>query len=104
VSDYWKKAVALEAAEKIPEAIEVLRTEMGPLAPNWEAQVSHLFEQRAERLWRAGRKSEAREAAKQAIDWFWRYAGGATSGSEGLMYSGQAKKVEQRMAKYLEVQ
>lgn len=99
--DYWTKATALEREERVAEAIEVLHTEMGANAGYWETQVSYLFEQRAKRLWRAGRKEEAADAAKQAIDWQWRFASNATSGSEGLMYSYISKKVERRMKKYL---
>jgi len=62
--DYWIKATALERDDKVDEAIEVLRTEMGPNAAYWETQVSYLFEQRAKRLWRSGRKREAAEAAR----------------------------------------
>lgn len=97
---YWTKAIALEADGQLDEAIEVLRTEMGANAPNWEAQVSSLFERRAERLWKEKKKAEAAEAAQQAIEWFWRYAGGASSGSEGLMLSYQARQTERRMERY----
>ena len=98
---YWAKALRLEEQDRIDEAIDVLRTEMGNLAGYWQAQVSFLFETRAKRLWKRGDRDGAREAAKSAVDWVWRYAGNASSGSEGLMLSGQAREVEKRLRRYL---
>jgi hypothetical protein len=97
LSDSWSRAQELEREGRIDEAIEALRTAIGPTAGYWEAQVSSLFQQRAKRLRAEGDVLAAAEAARQAIEWSRRYAGGASSGSEGLMLSHQARQTEKRM-------
>jgi len=101
MSTDWDRALALEQQDEIERAVEILRTQTGDAAPYWQSQASYLFQLRAERLWNAGRRDEARAAAKESIAWARQYASGATSGGEGAALSYQADCIERQLAKYL---
>jgi hypothetical protein len=102
MNDYWQKACALEAADQIDAAIEVLRTEMpGEASRHWECQTSYLFQLRAQRLADCGRMDEAKQAAHASVKWIHQYANSADNVGDAGNFRAQALQTEQLLKKYL---
>lgn len=96
-NDAWDRALALEREDRLDEAVTALRSQ----SAYWQSQAAHLYQLRAERLARQGHADAAKEAANESLRWMREYASGATSGSEGAMYTEQLAKLERELARML---
>jgi hypothetical protein len=85
--DWWVRAKALEQEDRLEEAESVVKGAMLPQGWPWPAQLAELYRLRMERMLDAGDSERARAAAKEAVDYMWLYASGATSGGEGAALS-----------------
>lgn len=82
---WWKRAKALDLADKIAEAEAVIQAAIPHLA--FAAATAQLHRERMLRLQEAGDLDGARTAFEKASDWIRAYAGFATSGGEGAALS-----------------
>jgi hypothetical protein len=98
---WWHEAVRLERADRLQEAEAAIEEGLRPQAAPWEYQCAYLYELRAVRLHAGGQVDAVRDAVDRANRMMQRYASGATSGSEGLLYSHQAAQVADRLDKLL---
>lgn len=82
---WWKRAKALDLADRIAEAEAVIQAAIPHLA--FAAATAQLHRERMLRLQEAGDPAGARIAFEQATNWIRSYAAMATSGGEGAALS-----------------
>ncbi len=83
--DWWKNAQALQQADRLEEAENVIRQAVPHLG--FAASIAEMYAQRMRAFQRAGDEPRAAEAFKRAVDWMDNYASYATSGGEGAALS-----------------
>ena len=79
--DWWRKALALEAAGKDTEAEQAIRQAVPHIGA--AASIAEMYARRMRVFQRAGDEPRAVAAFKKSVDWMGTYAGWATSGGEG---------------------
>jgi hypothetical protein len=82
---WWREAVLLERQDRLDEAESVIVAALDHLGRH--ASLASLYEGRMHRLRDAGDAAGAEAARLKAIDWWYSYAAGATSGGEGAALS-----------------
>jgi hypothetical protein len=85
--DWWRKARALESADRLDEAEEAIRNGIPNLY--FAIATASMYRDRMIRLKAAGDTAGAEAAYKQAISFAYFYASLATSGGEGMALSGE---------------
>ena len=83
--DWWRKALALEAAGKDTEAEQAIRQAVPHVGA--ASSIAEMYARRMRMFQRAGDEPRAIAAFKKAVDWMGTYAGWATSGGEGAALS-----------------
>jgi hypothetical protein len=95
--EWWDKALALEATDKLAEAEAVIEAALRPRMEPWPAQQAELYAVRCRRLLADGKIEAARAAAAKGYDFMLIYASGATSGGEGTALSREAEEFRKNL-------